>query len=106
MTSSKHRTLRRVAASVAAALIGLATLVVGSPAHATVVPGTHRCQNFGQIVSGYKAGECSDIDRFVGSTGLVGFRGLGQGFCQRASDGVAVQCAGVSMTIIMENLAT
>lgn len=64
-----------------------------------VIPGTHRCENFGSTVSGYRAGHCADIDVFVNSLGFWAYRGQGQAFCQVASTEQIVQCAGVSQTV-------
>ncbi|MGN9905933.1 hypothetical protein ACTMTJ_00100 [Phytohabitans sp. LJ34] len=66
-----------------------------------IVPGTHVCENFGEVVSGYRAGQCVDVDYYVNSEGFGHFRARGQSFCQRVSDEVIVQCAGISQSTWM-----
>lgn len=75
----------------------VATLsVTPGQARADIVPGTHICENFGVTVSGYRAGHCVDLYFYRWSDGSRRVMAVGQAFCQRASDGVIVQCAGVS----------
>jgi hypothetical protein len=71
--------------------------VTASPASADIVPGTHICENFGATVSGYRAGHCVDLFFYRWSNGSERVLAVGQAFCQRASDGVIVQCAGIAL---------
>jgi hypothetical protein len=76
---------------------------VAGPAKADVqpmdiVPGTHVCENFGATVAGYRAGHCVDLFFYRWSDGSARVRAIGQAFCQRASDAVIVQCAGIVQT--------
>jgi hypothetical protein len=59
----------------------------------------HKCVNFGSTVQGYRAGHCVEFQSFTNSAGKLAFRGGAQTFCQRASDGVIVRCAGINHTI-------
>lgn len=63
-----------------------------------VVPGTHNCENFGTTVSGYRAGHCVDLFRYQRNDGSYWILAVGQAFCQRSSDEVIVQCAGISQS--------
>jgi hypothetical protein len=113
---SRYRNRLRLVFGVSIALLAL---VIGiTPATAApvrqvgrapqaIVGGTHNCQNFGGTSgAGYVAGHCADIDEFVNSLGYLALRGQGQAFCQRASDGVIVQCAGISQRVTITNLTT
>ncbi|GIF78538.1 hypothetical protein Asi02nite_80560 [Asanoa siamensis] len=57
-------------------------------------------------MAGYRAAHCAAVNEFTNSAGNVAYRGQGQAFCQRASDGVIVQCAGISQTIQIYDYAT
>ncbi len=73
----------------------------------SIIPGTHRCTNFGSTnPAGYRAGHCADIDWFYNSLGIVAYRGQGQSFCQRASSGVIVQCLAIRQTVKIRNMNT
>jgi hypothetical protein len=85
----------------------LATHGAAAAAPETIITGTHRCENFGgNSGAGFRAGHCADIDQFVNSIGLLAVRGQGQAFCQRVSDAVIVQCAGISQKITITNAST
>jgi hypothetical protein len=90
--------LNPLSASAAPVPAGAAAAIGGSvpdsPAPATVTPVAHRCTTFGSVVAGYVAAHCADIDVLTGD-----IRGLGQAFCQRASDHVNVRCAAIVQLI-------
>lgn len=105
-------------AAVLLAALGVTAGVAASPAAAVHAPRTtqqaveaapnptfkHECTNFGDVVQGYRAGMCGDLINFVNSIGWPAIRSRGQFFCQRASDGVIVQCAGIDGHIVLEDL--
>jgi hypothetical protein len=118
--TSPHRTV--LAGLMLAALVGMtlgvappAADAAGDPAPAlaatddssgtfSVVPGTHRCSNFGGTHSGYRAGHCADLD-VINSGGTNLIRSQGQSFCQQTS-GTIVQCAGLYQIVLVRNLST
>lgn len=117
-TSPHHRVLTRLTL---VALVGMTLGVAPTAADAsdpapasaatgdssgtlTVVPGTHRCSNFGGTHSGYRAGHCADLD-VINSGGVDLVRAQGQSFCQRTS-GEIVRCAGLYQIVLVRNLST
>jgi hypothetical protein len=117
LPTSRRRRRARLILPVLAGLVLLVTPAAaqagGNPAPApaddglgtfTVVPGTHRCSNFGGTHSGYRAGHCADLD-VINNAGTDQIRSQGQSFCQRSSDGGIVQCAGLYQTVQIRNLS-
>jgi len=84
--------------------IAMSLFVITFPARADIVPGAHGCTNFGATVDGYRGGMCTDVDLFINSGGDLAVRGRGQAFCQRASDEVIVQCAGIFQEIVIKRV--
>ena len=92
-------------ALITGAVLALSIGASASPAMAAgLIPNTHSCQNFGSTRGGNRAGHCIDLGTTTLNNTSYVFAQAAP-FCQNATTQVAVQCAGISTTLNINDVS-